>query len=57
MLQRTLSMQLQESLSLNQPKTLANLFVRAKKYILHAEVMRIIETTKNKEKKQKEREA
>ena len=50
-------MQLQESLSLDQPKTLADLFVRANKYILQAEVMKIVVAKEDKEKKRKDREA
>ena len=56
MLQGTRSMQLQESLSLDQPKTLADLFVRANKYVLQAEVMKIVVAKEDKEKKRKDRE-
>ena len=53
----TSSVQIQESMSLDQPKTLASLFVRANKYILQAEVLEIVGSKEDKEKKQKESEA
>ena len=57
MLQGTRSVQVQKSLSLDQPKTLADLFVRANKYILQAEVMKIVVAKEDKEKKRNDREA
>ena len=57
MLQGTRSVQPQESLSLDHPKNLGNVFVRANKYILQAEVMKIVGTKEDKEKKRNERKA
>ncbi|XP_052204060.1 uncharacterized protein LOC127809334 [Diospyros lotus] len=47
---------LQESLSLDPPKSLADLFVRANKYILHTEMMRTIGGNEDGERKRKERD-
>ena len=57
MLQGTRSIPLQESLSLDQPKTLADLFVMANKYVTHAKMMKIVTSNDEKERKRKEREA
>ena len=46
----------QDSLSLNPPKSLANLFVRANRYILHTEIMRIMGGGEDGERKRKDRE-
>ncbi|XP_052182068.1 uncharacterized protein LOC127794851 [Diospyros lotus] len=47
---------LQESLSLDPPKSLADLFVRANNYILHTEMMRTIGGNEDGERKRKERD-
>ncbi|XP_052197339.1 uncharacterized protein LOC127804507 [Diospyros lotus] len=47
---------LQESLSLDLSKSLANLFVRANKYILHIKMMRTIGGNEDGERKRKERD-
>ena len=47
---------LQESLSLNPPKSLTDLFVRANKYILHTEMMRTVGGNEDGERKRKERD-
>ena len=47
---------LQESLPLNPPKSLTDLFVRANKYILHTEMMRTIGGNEDGERKRKERD-
>jgi len=47
---------LQKSLSLDPPTSLANLFPRANKYMLHTEVMRAVGGNKNREQKRKERD-
>ncbi|XP_052197290.1 uncharacterized protein LOC127804466 [Diospyros lotus] len=46
----------QESLSLDYPKSLADLFVRANKYIHHTEVMRTVVMDEDRERKRKERD-
>ncbi|XP_052204085.1 uncharacterized protein LOC127809363 [Diospyros lotus] len=46
----------QESLSLNSPKSLADLFVRANKYIHHTEVTRTVAIDEDREWKKKERD-
>ena len=56
MFQGTRLTPLQESLSLNPPKSLADLFVRANKYILHIEMMKTIGGNDEGERKRKERD-
>ncbi|XP_052186695.1 uncharacterized protein LOC127797627 [Diospyros lotus] len=56
MFQGTRLTPLQESLSLNPPKSLANLFVRANRYILHTEMMRTVGGSEDGERKRKERD-
>ncbi|XP_052203039.1 uncharacterized protein LOC127808504 [Diospyros lotus] len=56
MFQETRLPPLQESLSLDPPKSLADLFVRANKYILHTEMMITIGENEDRERKRKERD-
>ena len=51
MFQGTRLTPLQESLSLNPPKSLANLFIWANKYILYTEMMRIVGGNEDGERK------
>ena len=46
----------QESLSLDSPKSLANLFVRVNKYIHHIEVMRTMAMDEDRERKRNKRD-
>ena len=45
---------LQESLFFDPPTSLANLFARANKYVLHTEVMRAVRGNEDRERKRKE---
>lgn len=56
MLHRTRLTLLQESLSLDPPTSLVDLFARANKYVLHMEVMRVIGGNEDREQKRKERD-
>ena len=56
MLRGTQLASLQESLSLDPPKSLGDLFIRANRYILHTEIMRNVGGNEDKERKRKERE-
>ncbi|XP_052193948.1 uncharacterized protein LOC127802273 [Diospyros lotus] len=56
MFQGTRLTPLQESLSLDPPKSLADLFVRANRYILHAEMMKTIGGSEDGERNRKERD-
>ena len=56
MFQGTRLTPLQELLSLNPPRSLAELFIRANKYILQTEMMRTVEGNEDGERKRKERD-
>lgn len=56
MLQGTWLTSFQESLSLDPPMPLVDLFVEANKYILHIEVMRTMGGNEDKEQKRKEQD-
>ena len=56
MLQGTRLASFQESLSLDPPTSLTDLFVRANRYILHIEIMRNVGGNEDREWKRKERE-
>ncbi|XP_052171619.1 uncharacterized protein LOC127787595 [Diospyros lotus] len=56
MFQGTRLTPLEESLSLDPLKSLANLFIRANKYILHTEMMRMVRGNEDGERKRKERD-